>query len=179
MSFADLLDDALFDVRRADIQGLRDAWVASEGQERTFWDDEAFEELHLRLETSRWDDAVDLAEDLLEAHPLSVELRLWYARALSGNGEEREASRQRALANALLRAVLRSGDGRTVDTALQVICSREQVLVLSMMGLTPQRSELREQDGCWVDRVEATNAEGQLQTLYFRVAVPEGWVSPS
>jgi hypothetical protein len=173
--FEDLLAEALLEPLNTDYEALREAWIACDGPERVVRDEEAIEELHMRLATQRWEAARDLAEELLDAEPLCVQLRLWLARATEGLGEEREASNERAFANGLVRAILRSGDGASPEHALRVIHTREIALVLGVMDLQAQRSELREVDGRWIDRVECTGLEGP-RTVYFHVAVPECWM---
>ncbi|MBN2798027.1 MAG: DUF4919 domain-containing protein [Deltaproteobacteria bacterium] len=178
MSFDDLLLDAVLDPSRTDFTALREAWLERDGPERAVWDEEAFEELHMRLATKDWDGALDLADELLETHPLAVELRLWRAQALAGSGDRREANIERAIANGLLKAVLSSGDGESADSPLVVLCAREERLVLNLMGLRAVRSALGELGGRWIDEVLTSDIEGHERVLFFHLRVPERWINP-
>ncbi len=178
MSLRDLLLDALLDPGTADFTALRREWMSSERGDLLVRDEEALEELHLRLATDHYAEALDLVEELLERDPLDVELRLWCARCHEGLRDMAEASCQRAFANGLVRAALRSGDGLSPATALRVLHTREEHRLLRIMGLTSLGSELMEVDGRWIDRVEATGEQG-ARVVFFDVTLPEGFITPS
>lgn len=170
MSFEDLLIDAEVDPSRVDFSALRRAWVDEGLIGKVPWDDEAFEEVHMRLATKDWAGALELVDELLEAHPLAVELRLWRAQALTGLGDRREAGVERAIANGLLRAVLRSGTGESLDRAMEALCMREALLVLNLMGLRLLDSRVYQEDGVWFGEMSASGDDDGRRTVFFCLA---------
>jgi len=174
--FENLLDEALADPERADYTRLRMAYARSLSYLPFGRDQVDIEDLHRRMATERWEEALDLVELLLESDPLSIPLRFAYAHILEEEGDELEAGLQRAFANGLLRAMLGSGDGRSPESAISVLDMREMYLVLDVMGLRAVRSQLSQVGAEWIDEVEAVGREGQRQ-VYFNVSIPQGWLA--
>lgn len=177
MSLHDLLIDALLDPGTADFVTLRRVWASSNDSQLVPRDEEAVEEVHLRLASGHADEALELVEELLDACPVDVELRLLCARCHQALGDRSEACSQRAFANGLVRATLRSGDGQSPQTALEVGYTREEAAVLRALGLVARRSELMQVDGRWIERVECTGPQGE-QVVHFAVTLPDGWFQP-
>ncbi len=174
-SFDSLLYEALSDPKEADYTALRRAYVTSDRYMPWVRDTEGLEELRMRMATGRWDEAFQLANELLETDPLSIDIRFMMSRICIQVSQSFEAKCQRTFANGLVRAILRSGDGRTPDTAIRVLDSRELRLVCESLKLTPIRSELGQHGGRWIDAVRATGPDGEL-TVYFDVHSPQSWL---
>jgi hypothetical protein len=174
-AFRLLLLESLADPARADYGALRCGWLESGLYAPWMRDREALDELHMRVGAQQWDLALPLAEELVNREPLDIQLRLELARVLDGLGDSLEASDQRRFANGLIRAILRSGDGHTVETAIVVLDAAEQTLVLSALDLRAVRSSLRAVGDRWIDRVEATGARG-ARVVHFDVTLPQRWL---
>lgn len=174
--FEYLLGEALADPERADFVALREAYARSESYVPFGREHEEIEILHQHMAAEEWGRARSLCEELLDHDPLSITLRFAYAHILEAEDDEWEASDQRMFANGLLRGILRSGDGRTPETAFAVLDTREMFLVVEVLGLRVIRSQLSHVDGLWLDTVEARGPEGD-RTLYFDVTLPQEWLA--
>lgn len=174
--FADLLQDVLIDPARGDYTALRIAWTTSSLYQPYGRDSEGVEELHMRVASGAFQAAVDLAARLLVDVPLSVPIRLLYAQALTGAGDRWEAGDHRAFAHGLCKAILRSGDGRSKQTALVVYEPSEIKLTLDLLKLVATRSHQLEHEGRWFDRIEARGADGS-RDVWFDVTVMHEWLS--
>lgn len=182
VTFRELLEDAFLDPDRVDYVLLRQLYVASEAYRP--WDvveivdeDDApvpnpIERLHASIAAEDWEDATGLAEALIEAAPLAIPMRLAYAHVLDAIGDDWEASTQRAVANGLVRAILRSGDGKTQATAIKVLDERELHLALELLGTRSVRTAVDAEGEVWIATAEC--ADGR--TVYFDVTTPQQWL---
>ena len=173
--FETLLDEALADPEGADFARLRAAYAETLHYLPYGRDQRGLEALHRLIEEDRWAEALERVEALLETDPLSISLRFAYAHILEETDDEWEASHQRAVADGLLRTILRSGDGRTAETAIRVLDLREMYLVLETMGLRATRSQLSQVGEEWIDLVEVKGPEGE-RAMYFNVTLPQSWL---
>jgi len=81
------------------------------------------------------------------------------------------------MAARLLRSIYESGDGRTPESAYQVIAEREEYSLLNAMGLAPIRQEFVSRDGHSFDaRDVIDNATGETRTIYFNIDRPRRWL---
>lgn len=174
--FSVLLDEALADPEAADYTALREAYAESHAYVPFGRDQNAIEDLHRRMASESWDEALDLVEVLIEDDPLSIPLRFAYAHILEALDDEMEASAQRQFGNGLMRAILSSGDGRSPETAIQVLDSREMYLAIEMLGLRATTTRLSHDGLEWIERVEVTG-KGETRTMYFNVSRPQGWLA--
>jgi hypothetical protein len=174
VTFRELLEDAFLDPRRVDYAQLRRLYVESGEYRPAHRDTHGTDALNRALAAEDWEGAIALAEQLLDRDPLAVGLRLAYARALDGVDDGWEAETQRAVAHGLLRAIVASGDGRTPETALQVLDERELHVVLDRLGLRVIRSERDVGGDRWFERVECVGG----RVVWFDVTWPQRWVAP-
>ena len=172
ITFSELLEDAFIYPSSVDYAQLRELYVGSSSYVPYGRDDSSVDVLHAQLGAEDYEAAIETLEKLLEGDPLAITLRLAYAHALDGIGDDWEASTQRAVANGLIKAILSSGDGRSMQTAIVVLDERERSLVLQLLELTPKASQRIASDDGWFDRI--TCNEGR--DLYLDVSWPQGWL---
>lgn len=171
--FLTLLEEALSDPVGADYEHLRRVYVDCPLYQPWARDQEAVEELHMRVATGRFEEAVALGQEILRSDPLAVTLRLSLAKAFDGAGRRRDGTDARTFANGLMRCVLRTGNGRSLDSAIVVHDARELHLVLDVLGLTATRSELKQIDGRWFDVIETSGD----RVMHFDVTLPRLWLN--
>jgi len=175
VTFRELLEDAFLQPDRADFSQLRAHYVQSAEYAPYGHASDAVEALHRHLEAAAWEDAITAAEDILALDPLSIAVRLAYAHALEGVDDDWEAATQRAVANGLVRAILRSGDGASEASALLVLDDREVPLILDVLGTTGLRSRLEIVDERHVLCVTCADQRDR----FFDVSWPQRWLGPS
>lgn len=172
--FETLLAEALADPEGADFRRLRGRYAESFLYLPYGRDQDGIEGLHRKMVLEEWEAAVEIVESLLAEDPLSISLRFAYAHILEAHGEDIEAGLQRAFGNGMVRCVMRSGNGRSPETALQVLDSREMYLILEILGHRALRSQLWQKGSEWIDAVEIQAAEPR--TVYFNVSLPQDWL---
>lgn len=173
VTFWELLEDAFLNPASIDYGLLRALYAASAHYLPYGHRPDGVEILHRHLEAQEWEEAIAVVEDLLVDDPLAIALRLAYAHALDGIGDDWEASTQRAVANGLIKAVMRSGDGRSPDSPLRVLDERELHLIVDLLGTRAARTRMDLHEDRWLAVVEA--ADGR--SLYFDVTWPQGWLA--
>lgn len=172
VTFSELLEDAFIDPDRVDYALLRELYVHSPSYLPFGRDERAVARLHQELASERFEEAVETVESLLVVDPLSIALRLAYAHALDGIDDDWEAATQRAFANGLIKAMLRSGDGRSEATAIVVLDERERSLTLELLDLQAKTSRTHRHDGAWYEHIECLCG----RELILDVSWPQGWL---
>ena len=174
------LDEVLLDIHtdpaRGDYTAARRLWTSSPHYQPYGRDSEEVEEFHMRVSAGRFEEAIALGKQLLEAEPIRVTLHLLMARALDAHGDDWEAGDHRAMAHGYCKALLRTGDGRGPETALSPVEPWEIPLALDLLGLRAVRSEQQQAAGRWFDRVEAVDREGESREVWFDVTVMQAWL---
>lgn len=172
VTFSELLEDAFLDPDSVDYAELRTLYVHSTSYVPYGRDDSAIALLNEQLGAEDYEAAIETLEVALHDDPLSITLRLAYAHALDGIEDEWEASTQRAVANGLIKAILGSGDGRSIATSIVVLDERERSLVLELLNVEPVSSTVTVNADGWVDAI--TCRGGRI--VYLDVSWPQGWL---
>jgi len=112
------------------------------------------------------------AQRLLELGFANVEAHATLAGLYMQTNEPVKAKFHVDVATALIRSILSSGDGKTKETAFEVIADREEYAVLTALGLPyngPNVSASRFKDGTHsVNRWQISEASaGQSMTVFF------------
>jgi len=84
-----------------------------------------------------------------------------------------QAEIEKTILQGLLQSITSSGDGKTPETAWQVIEVHEEYVVLQFSGLMPTGQALVEKNGHSYDKMTAVNSKTNEEvTLYFNVDIP-------
>lgn len=80
-----------------------------------------------------------------------------------------------AARNALIRSILKTGDGLTAATAFTVIAISEEYAVLGALGLERKKQSLVQENGHAYDKMTVVDTQsGRELTLYFNIDIPFG-----
>jgi hypothetical protein len=114
--------------------------------------------------------AMARAKEIMDANFVQVDAHFVTGLCDKKAGNEEGARQERAVVDGLINSVLKSGDGKSPQTAFVVIAVDEEYKALGALGLVPGRQSLvRLQDSSF-DRMEAkTRDTGQPVTLYFNI----------
>ena len=85
----------------------------------------------------RYEDAIELAQKIIDAGFVNIEAHSIAAMACEALSKPQEAAFHKRVASALVQSILASGDGKTKQTAFEVIGTHEEHVILSIMGLPP------------------------------------------
>lgn len=121
--------------------------------------------------------AQTLAENVLAQNELDLESNITLARVADQRKDEATAAYHRYVAQGILDSVLRSGDGKTPETAYKVIAVPEEYAALSNLGLQPGTQSLAKIEGRAYDIFEALDAEGRpAGRVYFDIEPIDKWL---
>jgi hypothetical protein len=117
---------------------------------------------------------IEICERLLDQGFVNIEVHATLAKAYQDTQETKKSKFHLDVVTALLRSIRESGDGKTMETAYQVICDREEYDTLTSLGLRyfgPMVSETAvHEHGHAYDRFEMTNSvDGQSRIIFFNV----------
>ena len=113
------------------------------------------------------------AEAILELNYLDMQAHKFLSEALSGMKKDTaEARRHREFELGLLRALARSGSGKSCEEGQVVLDVEEEYFVFRVMGWTPAGQTLVEEEGHRCDRMKYRDGKGETRTIYFDVDIP-------
>lgn len=113
---------------------------------------------------------VSLAEKLIAAGFPQIEAHMVSAQAYDALKKQADAGRHKAIAEGLLRSILQSGDGKTKETAFEVIGTHEEYLTLAAMGLQVSGQSLVPGKPHSYDVMQAKNPQtGETVQVYFQI----------
>jgi hypothetical protein len=119
------------------------------------------------LEAQQWNEVLGLTEPWLAQCPVDVDFRVARTVALEKLGRAAEATTEREHAVGLVKSVLRSGDGKSAETAFVVISVGEAYSTLGAVGLRPKSQRVVLEQQVQVITVEK---DGQTGDVYFNPA---------
>ncbi len=118
--------------------------------------------------------AIEIGERLIDQGLVNIEVHATLVKVYEDLHQPEKSKFHLDVTKALLRSILESGDGKTMETAYQVICDREEYDTLTSLGLRyfgPMVSEVAVQEhGHAYDRFEITNSvDGQSRPIFFNI----------
>jgi len=87
---------------------------------------------------------------------------------------EEQAEFHKRILQGLLDSITHFGDGKSFETAFQVIEVHEEYVILRFMGLMPSKQSMSEKNGHSYDVMEAVNPKSNEKvTLYCNIDIEE------
>jgi hypothetical protein len=113
------------------------------------------------------------AESILAVNFVHVDAHLVASLCHEKLGNEEAMRREREAARGLIGSILKSGDGKSEETAFVVIQIAEEYSMLRLLGLQPSNQSLIHAQGHSYDRFEAkSNDTGQQVVVFFNIDRP-------
>ena len=113
------------------------------------------------------------AQEIFEANFVSIDAHMVASLCHKKAGNEEGAQRAYMIVRGLVRSVLKSGDGKSPETAFVVISIDEEYKALEALSLMPGTQSLVSHGGSSFDRLDARKRDsGEPVTLYFNVDRP-------
>ena len=120
-----------------------------------------------------WPEAVKQAEVVLEKNYVDVNAHIVAFIARREQGEQEKAAYHRRWAEGLLESIKTGGDGKSPDTAWQVISISEEYAVLRSMNLRPVGQALINDKGHAYDEMKVIDPRNNTESkFYFNVDKP-------
>jgi hypothetical protein len=82
-------------------------------------------------------------------------------------GKQEETAREKLIIDKILQSILRSGDGKTADTAWFTVSTSEEYFVTRLLGLRPKSQSLIKNNAHSFDEMTAVGEDGKETTLGF------------
>jgi hypothetical protein len=173
-TFRELVTAAEKDPQQADFAALREAYVHSDEYNPA----KHFSYHKLIGSTNsagNFEEVVSFCEKMLEANPMDLEVRMMLEYAFEQLEWFEFAGRQHGFVEGMLGALFNSGDGKSIDTAWQVVAVAEEYTALSVMGLKMLSQELLMVDERYIDVMTVgprAESDDPPKQLYFDITDP-------
>ncbi len=171
---AEAMDETL------DFTALRKAWVSDPSYAPYSYTDKPFDLMRAAQKSFEESDVVTAMKKCDEALALfAFDPRLHFRCAFFYNagGDDERSLRHRFIGRGLIDSILKSGDGKTPETAYEVITIAEEYAVLAELNLRRQRQALVRREDHSYDVLTPKNEAGEEVTLYFRIDDLMDWLS--
>ncbi|MBM4351008.1 MAG: DUF4919 domain-containing protein [Deltaproteobacteria bacterium] len=162
----------------ADFKALRIAYTETSLYNPYGGDNEARQSMFDALENKQFEKAIEQATAILDKNYVDIDAH-FVCRIAYREMKNMEKSRDHHLmTKGLIDSILHSGDGTAPETAFIVINTREEYILLNVLGFKAQKQSLIESNGRRYDRMEATDLKtNQRVEIYFNVDFPYNWLS--
>ena len=117
--------------------------------------------------------AIKNAELVLGANYVNIDAHFVEFVAHRELNEPQLAGLHKSICRALIKSITDSGDGKTPQTAYEVICVHEEYVLLRILGLAPKKQSVLHENGHSYDVMICTDRQtNEEKTLYFNVDLP-------
>lgn len=170
-SYAELIQQARQDPTQVDFHQLRAAYVQSD----VYHPLQHFSQAKLQGNTNAattFDDVEVYCKRFLENNPMDLEVWMMLEFCYDQLEQYDLAHHTHQFISRMLDAIYATGDGKSLETAWQVVARAEVFTVLSVMGIKPQHEEVIEQEGHYYAQVTGISRhqnDGGHQTFYFDI----------
>lgn len=126
------------------------------------------------LNAKKFDEAIKNAEAVLSADYADMDAHFGEYVAFRELQNSEQADFHKFVLKGLLDSITKSADGKSFETAFEVIEFHEEYVVLRFMGLMPSKQSMAEKNGHSFDVMEALNPKtNEKVTLYFNIDIEE------
>ena len=173
-TFREMVTNAEKDPQSANFAALREAYIDSDAYVpvKHF----SYNKLIGQTNTATdFEDVVRFCERILEGNPMDLEVRMMLEFAYERLEWFEFAGKQHAFIEGMLEALFATGDGRSFDTAWQVVAVAEEYTALSVMGLKMLKQELVQLDDQYFDVLTVrarTDEDDEPLQLFFEITAP-------
>jgi hypothetical protein len=139
--------------------------------------DEHWKSMETAYLAREYDKVIPLAEKVLEKNYVDIDGHFFLFNSYQKLNNKEKADFHNFMARGLISSILKSGDGKTPETAFLVINLKEEYIALAIMGLKGTKQSLIKINDHHYDKVEAKDPDtGQTSVLYFNVDAPMNWL---
>ena len=153
-----------------DFTELRMAYAESPDYDPYDVEPDARESMLAALSERKYSEALEDAEEILNKKFVDITAHLVCSIAYRELKNEQRAGYHRQIKEGLVRSILQSGDGKNLETAMIVISTDEEYVILDVLGLRPAGQALLHNKGHNYDRMEGIDLKTKRRTtLYFNI----------
>ena len=135
--------------------------------------------LNAALAQKNYEEALKIAESVLAKNFVEINAHMTAQIAHQEQGNTERAQFHKFMTDGLLNSIKSNGDGKSVDSAYEVISINEEYGLIRSLGLRPIRQALVENKGHRYDAVTVVDPQtGKESVIYFNVDKPFNWKQP-
>jgi len=156
-----------------DFRELRLAYVDSATRKKAKDTDAQKKAMSQALRDQDYKSVLENAQAVLQQDFVDIDAHFAEYTAYRELKQSEQTEREKYIVAGLLDSITSSGDGKTLDTAYQVINVHEEYVVLRFDGLMPSKQSLQHKDGHSFDVMETVDPKTNKKvTYYFNVDIP-------
>lgn len=164
----------------ASFRELRMAYTESQGYAPYGGDSEARKSMLAALNDKNYDKALEHAGNILKQKYVDITAHLVSSIAYNELKNYERAKYHRGIADGLIQSILKSGDGKSLETAYVVIATDEEYALFNVLGMKVVSQALVQDKGHRYDKMDAVDRKtNQTTTFYFNVDIPLDWLGKS
>lgn len=127
------------------------------------------------LAQNNYAEAIKIAQSVFEKNFIEVNANMVAHIAYRETGDTERAAFHRFMADGLLASIKSTKDGKTPETAFEVISVSEEYGLMRSMELRPIKQALINNKGHFLDALEVLDKTNQQSTVYFNIDKPFTW----
>lgn len=159
---------------------LRMTYTESEGYDPYGGGSEARKAMLTALNDKSYDKALEHAGNLLKQKYVDIIAHLVSSIAYNELKNPERGKYHRGIADGLIQSILKSGDGKSLETAYVVIATDEEYALFNALGLKAVSQSLVHDKGHSYDKMDVIDRKTiQTTTFYFNVDIPLNWLGNS
>jgi hypothetical protein len=170
-TYETLLEQAKKDPESVDFAKLRKAFIESDAYMPLSDKDLKRDELFKAMEKKDPASLIPDVEELLEEDFMSISTQFVAGIIYDKAGDQEKSEYHMTMARKLIEPVLRSGDGKTLETAYVVLSVSEEFAVLGALGLRGKGQSLLPKDGHHYDCLTCESRSGEEVNMYFNIDI--------
>jgi len=127
------------------------------------------------LAQNNYAEAIKIAQSVFEKNFIEVNANMVAHIAYRETGDTERAAFHRFMADGMLASIKSTKDGKTPETAFEVISVSEEYGLMRSMELRPIRQSLIQDKGHFLDALVVLDRTNQESTVFFNVDKPFTW----
>jgi len=164
-----------------DFTAFRELWTEQENYKPYLHSSTAYkdtiEKLEGHLAAGEYDKACTICGETGDRYLIDLKWNLRCAEAFGGKGDEDRQRIHDNLVHGLIKSIMDSGDGASMETAYKVVTFLEQHAVFAVLEVAKGGQSLHSKNGRQYDKITVHDREtGETRELWFDVTAFFGWM---
>lgn len=161
-----------------DFKALRLSYTKTDNYKPYGADDSEKDAMFKALNEKRYEDAIKSAQSIMDKNYVDIDAHFVSRIAYRELGNQKKFEFHRFVSKGLIDSILNSGTGQTHEGALLIISTREEYVILEVLGLVSKSQQTVEVSGQTYDKLEVADRKtGDTGGIFFNVSIPFGWLN--
>ncbi|MBI5745619.1 MAG: DUF4919 domain-containing protein [Nitrospirae bacterium] len=177
LSYSSLLERVKKGDKPVDFREFRLAYTKTQDFNPYEDDEDTHRKVFDALDKKEYEKAAAYAKTILEKDYVNIDAHFASKIFYREMKDEERADFHDFIVQGLINSILDSGDGRSPETAYQVIRPREEYIILAVFGLKMKEQSLIESNSHQYDKLKVKDMKtGEASVIYFNVDIPKTWL---